>query len=176
MAKSFIALITPMQSGARPDNTLPGQQPRPDNTLPGAQPGIDNTLPGQLPRPENPIFYPLPPGGVIDNTLPGAQPRPDNTLPGSQPGIDNTLPLPPGSGDWQPIYIWGPTDPRPGTGLPESQPGIDNTLPPIEVPPPGETEDGQPIKYVPIWTPTTGWMTIGIVLPEGDHVAPAKRR
>jgi hypothetical protein len=192
MPKSFIALITPMEKGGgRPDNSLPGGQGgRPDNTLPGSQPGIDNTLPGQLPRPEHPIYYPIPPGGIIDNTLPGQQPGIDNTLPGSQPGIDNTLPgsqpkpeqpiyLPPGSGNWEPIFIWGPSDPRPGTGLPGQQPGRpDNTLPPgvdNTLPPDGETSDGQPIKYVPIWTPTTGWITVGIVLPEGPTVTPSKR-
>ena len=171
MAKSFIALITPMEKGGgRPDNTLPpGQGGRPDNTLPGSQPGIDNTLPGQLPRPEQPIYYPLPPGGIIDNTLPGQQPGIDNTLP---PGVDNTLPtpppgvdntLPPGAGNWEPVYIWG------GGNVPMPNP-------PIHIPPEGETEDGEKIKYVPIWTATTGWVTIGIVLPEGDHVTPSRRK
>jgi len=170
MGKSFIALITPMEKGGgRPDNTLPpGQAGRPDQGLPGSQPGIDNTLPGQLPIPSHPIFYPVPPGGIIDNTLPGAQPHPDQGLPGSQPGIDNTLPpgvdntLPPGSGNWEPVYIWGPGDARP--------------TPPIEIPPDGETDDGEKIKYVPIWTATTGWVTIGVVLPEGPTVTPSSRR
>jgi hypothetical protein len=199
--KGIMAMIIPIESGsgARPDNTLPGQQPRPDNTLPGAQPGIDNTLPGALPRPEHPIYYPLPPGAPVDPSygvpedgpypdqgLPGSQPRPDNTLPGSQPKPDQGLPgsqpkpshpiaLPPDSGGWEPVFIWGPTDPRPGTGLPGSQPGVDNTLP-IPVPPEGETDDGQKIKYVPIWTPKTGWVTVGIVLPEGPTATPSSKR
>jgi len=174
MVKSFIALITPM-SGGRPDQSLPGGQGgRPDQSLPGAQPGIDNTLPGQLPRPEHPIFYPLPPGGVIDNTLPGSQPQPDQGLPGEQPKPDQGLPgeqpsaehpivLPPGSGNWEPVYIWG------GGNVPMP-------TPPIEIPPEGETDDGEKIKYVPIWTATTGWVTIGIVLPEGPVVTPSKAK
>ena len=169
MAKGILALIIPVDPGARPDNTLPGSQPE-----------IDNTLPGQLPRPEHPIYYPLPPGApppVIDNALPGAQPGIDNTLPGDQPEIDNTLPpLPPGSGGWEPVYIWGPGDPRPGTGLPTDQPEIDNTLPPIEVPPPGETEDGAKIEWKCAWTPTTGWISFAIVIPGADTpvVTPSK--
>ena len=146
-------------------------------------------MPGDIPIPSHPIFYPLPPGAPVhpDQGLPGDQPYPDQGLPGSQPGVDNTLPgaqprpehpivLPPNSGGWEPVFIWGPTDPRPGTGLPGQQPGVDNTLPPVEVPPEGETDDGQKVKYVPIWTPKTGWMTIGIVLPEGEHVTPSKAK
>src|SRR4029077_1991397 len=113
------------------------------------QPRPDNTLPGQQPRP--------------DNTLPGSQPRPDNTLPGGQGGVPtHPIVLPPDNGGGEPVYIWGPGDGRP--------------TPPIVIPPEGETDDGDKIKYVPIWTPTTGWVTIGIVLPEGDHVTPSAAR
>src|SRR6187551_625403 len=125
--KSFIAVITPIDTGAHPDNTLPGQQPRPDQGLPGQQPRPDNTLPGMLPHPEHPIYYPLPPGTPVDPeygvpVLPGMEggaPRPDQGLPGSQPKPDQGLPepqphpehpivLPPGGGNWEPVYIWGP--------------------------------------------------------------------
>ena len=181
MPKSFIALITPMESGARPDNSLPGGQGgRPDNTLPGSQPGIDNTLPGQLPRPENPIYFPLPPGGVIDNTLPGQQPGIDNTLPGSQPRPEHPIVLPPDSGGWLPVYIWGPSDPRPGTGLPGQQPGRpDNTLPPgvdntLPVPPPTDEEKAH-VEWKAMWTPTTGWVSFAIVVPSGPKPTPSKR-
>jgi hypothetical protein len=172
----------------RPDNTLPGSQPgvdntlpggqggRPDNSLPGSQPGIDNTLPGDIPRPEHPIYYPLPPGAPppqVDNTLPGSQPGVDNTLPGSQPKPDNELPgsqprpehpivLPPGSGGWLPVYIWGPGDARP--------------QPPIELPPDTETEDGREVKFVCGWTPETGWVSVAIVVPGKDHVTPSKSK
>jgi len=77
-----------IDSGARPDQGLPGQPPRPDQGLP---PGPDNTLPGGAPpRPDQglPGSQPGP-----DNTLPGGAPsRPDQGLPGQQPGIDNSLP------------------------------------------------------------------------------------
>lgn len=159
MAKEILALIVPIDAGARPDNTLPG-----------AQPGIDNTLPSPLPRPENPIYFPLPPGGVIDNTLPGAQPGIDNTLPTPPPGIDNSLP--PNSGGWEPVYIWGPNDPRPGTGLPGEQPGIDNTLP---VPPPTDEEKAS-VEWKAMWTPTTGWVSFAVVVPGGPTATPSKAR
>jgi len=180
MAKSFIALITPMRSDAYPDNTLPGSQPRPDQGLPGGQGGRpDQTLPGDLPIPSHPIFFPLPPGGVIDNTLPGDQPYPDQGLPGDQPRPDQGLPgdqpkpshpivLPPDSGGWLPVYIWGPTDPRPGTGLPGSQPEIDNELP---IPPPTEEEKAQ-VEWKALWTPTTGWISFAVVVPGGGTPVP----
>jgi hypothetical protein len=168
--KAFTALIVPISgSGARPDQSLPGAQPHPDNTLPGG-----------LPRPEHPIYYPLPPGGVIDNTLPGAQPhpdqglpgsqpKPDQGLPGSQPGIDNTLPPP---GEWLPVYIWGPTDPRPGTGLPGSQPKPDQGLP---VPPPTDEEKAK-VEWKAMWTPTTGWVSFAVVVPGKPVPTPSSKR
>jgi hypothetical protein len=191
MAKGIMAMIIPIDSGARPDNTLPGGQGgRPDNTLPGGQGGApDQTLPGDLPIPSHPIFYPLPPGAPVhpdqglpgdqphpdqglpgsqpkpDQGLPGSQPRPDQGLPGAQPGPSHPIVLPPDSGGWEPVFIWG------GGNVPMPNP-------PIHIPPEGETDDGEKIKYVPIWTPKTGWMTIGIVLPEGPTVTPsgAKRK
>ena len=174
MAKGMLALIIPIDTGARPDNTLPGQQPGIDNTLPGAQPGIDNTLPGDLPRPTHPIYYPLPPGAPPPLGIWGpTDPRPGTGLPEDQPEIDNTLPpLPPGSGGWEPVYIWGPTDPRPGTGLPGDQPEIDNTLPPIELPPEGELPEGAKIEWKAMWTPTTGWVSFAIVVPDADTPRP----
>ena len=68
----FLAYIIPVDTGARPNQDLPGQQPGgiwgpgfpyPDQGLPGSQPRPDNTLPGNQPYP--------------DQGLPGSQPRPD---------------------------------------------------------------------------------------------------
>jgi hypothetical protein len=74
-------IVIPPDSGAHPDQGLPGEQPHPDQGLPGDQPRPDQGLPGEQPRP--------------DNTLPGDQPRPDQGLPGSQPGVEQPIYLPP---------------------------------------------------------------------------------
>ena len=155
------ALIIPLSSASPP--------PRPTPTPPGQQPGIDNTLPGDLPRPEHPIYFPLPPGAPVDpdygisieqpdNTLP---PGVDNTLPGQQPGTPtNPIVLPPDEGGgWLPVYIWG------------GGPGV---RPPLPIPPEGETEDGRQIKFVCGWTPSTGWISVAVVVPEKDHVTPSR--
>jgi hypothetical protein len=196
MIKSFIALVTPFNPGDKPDQGLPGKPPgRPDQGLPGSQPGIDNTLPGQLPRPEHPIFFPLPPGAPVypDIGLPGDQPGIDNTLPGQPGKPDQGLPpfpshpivLPPDSGGWLPVFIWGPNDPRPGTGLPGSQPGPDNTLPgsqprpdntlpPIEIAEiPGLPDNAQVVAG---WTPDTGWVSVVVIVPEAPHPTPSKKK
>lgn len=200
MSKGILALIIPIDRGAHPDNTLPGQQPHPDQGLPGPQP-TPTPPEWQLPHPENPIYWPLPPGAPVypDIGLPGDQPHPDHGLPGSQPHPDQGLPgpqphpehpivLPPDSGGWEPVYIWGPTDPRPGYGLPGDQPRPDNTLPgaqprpdhglppfpshPIVIPPdmPAPPEIGftGTIKFKAIWTPANGWQTIGVIIPSTD--------
>jgi hypothetical protein len=189
MMKSFIALVTPFDPSLKPDQGLPkpqpptgGQPPKPDNTLPGAQPIPDH---GYLPHPEHPIYYPLPPGAPVypdiglpgdqphpDQGLPGSQPRPDNTLPGSQPKPDQGLPgpqphpehpivLPPDSGGWEPVYIWGPGDPRP--------------TPPIALPPEGQPPTGGKVTWKAIWTPQNGWQTIGVVIPSAPTPTPSKK-
>jgi hypothetical protein len=188
----IVALIVPMYDPSlKPDQGLPGGQ--------GGRP--DHTLPGDLPHPEHPIYYPLPPGAPVDpdygidinapypdQGLPGSQPKPDQSLPEGQPHPDQGLPgdqpkpshpivLPPDSGGWEPVYIWGPTDPRPGTGLPGSQPKPDQGLPafpshPIELPPdveaPPELGISGTIKFKAIWTPANGWQTIGVIIPSTD--------
>lgn len=150
--KSFLAMITPVTSGAHPDHTLPTPQP------PGAP---DQTLPGDLPKPEHPIYYPLPPGAPVDPEygIPEDGPRPDQGLPGPQPHPEHPIVLPPDSGGWLPVFIWGPTDPRP--------------TPPIALPPAGEMPEG-PIDWKCGWTATTGWVVVGI--PTGEHVTPSKKK
>jgi hypothetical protein len=168
MAKPFLAMITPVSSGAHPDHELPTPPAKP-----GQPPHIDHTLPGDLPHPSHPIYYPLPPGApvdpsygvpekpVIDNTLPGSQPGIDNTLPGSQPGIDNTLPIvPPNQGGWGPIYIWG---------------GGPGARPPIALPPEGEEPAGK-VEWKAVWSPSNGWQTVGVVLPEAPVPTPSKKK
>jgi hypothetical protein len=83
-------------------------------------------------------------------------------LPGPQPHPEHPIVLPPDSGGWEPVFIWGPGDPRP-------------TLP-IVIPPDGETEDGAEIKFKAVWTPANGWQTIGVVVPGGDHITPSKKK
>jgi hypothetical protein len=170
-----MAMILPINTDARPDNTLPGAQPKPPGGSSGEKP--DNTLPGDIPRPENPIFYPLPPGAPppqVDNTLPGSQPGVDNTLPGSQPGVDNTLPgsqprpenpivLPPDSGGWLPVYI--------DNTLPGEQPVIDNSLP---LPPEGEMPEGK-VDWRYAWTPNSGWIMIGVAQVQPRVAKPKKK-
>ena len=170
MAKGIMAMIIPIDSGAHPDHGLPTPQP------PGGSPGApDQTLPGDLPRPSHPIFYPLPPGAPVhpDQGLPGDQPHPDQGLP---PHASHPIVLPPDSGGWQPVYIWGPGDPRPGSGLPGSQPHPDQGLPPIELPPEGELPAGAHVEWKAMWTPTTGWVSFAIVVPSGPAPTPSKRK
>ena len=181
MAKAITAIIIPFDPGAHPDQGLPkpqprppGSGPRPDQGLPGDQPKPDH---GYLPHPEQPIYYPLPPGvpgfppPTIDNTLPGSQPHPDQGLPGSQPKpdqglpgdqpvIDNTLPETPGSG-WLPVYIHGPSDPRPDH--------------PIVIPPPVEI-NGKMVQPITIWTPENGWETYALIKPQQPVITPSKRK
>lgn len=172
--KPFLAMISPVTSGAHPDHELP--KPPGATTPPGQPPRPDQTLPGDLPHPEHPIYWPLPPGAPVDpeygipedgphpdHTLPGAQPRPDHDLPGAQPHPEHPIVLPPDSGGWKPVYIWGPTDPRP--------------TPPIVLPPGGTVDvGGDKLKVIPIWTPENGWETIVVLKPQGAHVTPSKRK
>ena len=164
--KSFLAMITPVTVGG-------GEHP--DHTLPTPQPPVDPGYGIPIERPEHPIWYPLPPGAPVDpeygvpedgphpdQGLPQPQPRPDHTLPGAQPHPEHPIVLPPGGGGWLPVYIWGPGDGRP--------------TPPIVIPPDGETDDGLEIKFVAGWTPETGWVTVGIIVPGGPTPTPSKRK
>jgi len=173
------ALIIPLSSSSAPPR--PTQPPQPGKPPTGGHP--DQTLPGDLPHPEHPIYYPLPPGAPIDPSygipedgpypdqgLPGSQPRPDQGLPGSQPRPDQGLPpfpshpiaLPPDSGGWLPVYIWGPGDPRP--------------TPPIALPPGGSVDvGGDNLKVHAMWTPENGWETIVILKPQKPTPTPSKK-
>jgi hypothetical protein len=165
--KPFLAMIVPAHSGAHPDHELP--KPPTSGGSPGAP---DHTLPGDLPKPSHPIWYPLPPGAPVDpeygvpegaypdQGLPGSQPHPDQGLPGPQPHPEHPIVLPPDAGGgWGPIYIWG---------------GGPGARPPIALPPDGQEPEGK-IEWRAAWTPTTGWVTFGVVVPEKPHVTPSKK-
>src|SRR5207342_3322193 len=129
----------------------------------------DHTLPGDLPHPEHPIYYPLPPGAPVDPDygVPVDRPHPDHELPGPQPHPEHPIVLPPGNGNWKPVYIWG------GPGSLPTAPHPDHDLP-IPVPPDQEIDDGSSITFKPIWTPENGWQVIGVVIPGGEHVTPSR--
>jgi hypothetical protein len=184
--KPFLAVISPVMSGAHPDHELP--KPPGTPTHPIAPGGERPTHPiAGLPHPEHPISWPLPPGAPVDpdygvpierpthpiapgglppkpdQGLPGAPPKPDQGLPGPQPHPEHPIALPPDSGGWVPIFIWGPNDPRP--------------TPPIVIPPPVETDDGQRVEFKPVWTPEDGWQVIGVIDPsEGSRPTPTPSR
>jgi hypothetical protein len=99
-----------------------------------------------------------------DNTLPGSQPGIDNTLPGAQPKPEHPIVLPPDSGGWDPVFIWGPTDPRP--------------TPPIFLPPDGPSpvpELPGKIEWEAVWTPSNGWQTVGVIVPDKPVPTPSKK-
>jgi hypothetical protein len=203
--KSFFALVTPFDPSVKPDQGLPKPQP----PAGGQPPKPDNTLPGALPHPEHPIYWPLPPEAPVDPSygvpvlpgmeggaprpdqgLPGSQPKPDQGLPGPQPKPEHPIVLPPGGGNWLPVYIDNSlpgeqpgidnslpgSQPRPDNTLPGSQPKPDQGLPafpshPIVIPPdmpaPPEVGFAGTIKFKAIWTPANGWQTIGVIIPGG---------
>jgi len=154
--KPFLAIISPVGgvSGAHPDHELP--QPQPPT---GAPPAPDHTLPGDLPVPSHPIFYPLPPGAPVDPDYGVPDTHPDQGLPAPQPHPEHPIVLPPDSGGWLPLYIWGPTDPRP--------------TPPIVLPKPPTSPDVQ-WEVKTAWTASTGWIVVAV--PTGEVVTPSKRR
>jgi hypothetical protein len=181
--KGFLALIIPMNTDARPDNTLPGGG---SGIGGGAGERPDHTLPGDLPHPEHPIYWPLPPGAPVDpeygipeggpvdpgwsgGVAPpgqeGGAPRPDHDLP-QHPYPEHPIVLPPGNGGWLPVYIdntlpggssgiGGGAGERPDNTLPGTDPGWSGG-----VAPPGQ-EGGAPRPTHPI------------VLPPDTEVPPA---
>jgi hypothetical protein len=103
----------------------------------------------QPPQPQPPGIWPGPKPPYVDIGGPGPQPTPTPPIyfppPGSQP----------------PLGIWGgPFDPPRPTH-------------PIVLPPnlPPETPETGPIDWKVGWTPTTGWVVIGV--PNGPHPAPS---
>ena len=167
----LVTVISNVDGGNRPDNTLP-------------QPPLGIWGGGNVPMPSPPMMpggggnwgqandpgYGVPIGGGGRPTHPIYNPAyPDNTLPGQGLGTwgGGNVPYPtppiyiPPTGSPPPLGIWGPTDPRPGYGLPGEQPKPSH---PIVLPPdlPPETPEGGKIDWKTAWTPTTGWVVIGI--------------
>ena len=134
----YLAYIIPIDQGARPDNTLPGQppgiwgptDPRPSHPIAGV-PGF----PGYQPP------YP-------DQGLPGQQPRPDQGLP---PFPSHPIYIPPMQPPQPPLGIWGPNDPRP--------------TPPIYIPIMPPPTEGNPQPEHPIYLPV--YPSHPIVIPPG---------
>jgi hypothetical protein len=152
--QSFLARITPIASDARPDNTLPGQQP-----------GIWGP---NDPRPTPPIYIPVPPPPES-----GLSPEHPIYIP-IVPAHPIVIPLPPNDlHPMPPIYIPpGPVDPGYGidAGLRPEHP-IYNPPPqpthPIYIPIEGGGEHPENPIYLPV-SPTHP-----IVLPpEGETPAP----
>lgn len=73
---------------------------------------------------------------------------------------------PPGEG--KPPGIWGPTDPRPGNPI-SGIPGLPGYEPPGN--PPEITNP--PVAWKAIWTPSEGWVAVGVVNPELPHPTPS---
>jgi hypothetical protein len=157
---AMITVLTPPDSGLRPDNTLPVPQPplgiwgppqmglHPDNSLPQPPPGIWGG-PGSLPRPPGVPTHP-----IYNPPYPSQGPGfPTNPI---------VLPPPPGSGA-PPIAAQLPVFP------PEATHPI--VLPPEVAPP--TTGDGRPIEWMAAWSPATGWVVVGV--PQGPHPTPSKK-
>lgn len=104
---------------------------------------------------------------------------------------------PPAGGGDKPPGIWGPGDPRPqppianvpgvppsidpkppgiwgGGNVPMPQPPISNVpgLPPTTDPPPIDPAT-PPVTWKPLWTPTEGWVVVGVVNPDIPHPVPS---
>lgn len=123
-------------------------------------------------------------GGVAPPGQEGGAPRPDQGLPGGgwTPGAHPSHPI------WRPdLGFWGGsspgTPPSGGTGIwggpfqppyPSQGPGFPTA--PIVIPPDlPETlpdPDNRPIDWKTAWTPSTGWVVVGI--PQGPVPTPSK--
>lgn len=173
----YLALITPLGGGGGvPTHPIAPGGPPPRPWGPINYP--DQGLPGNQPYP--------------DQGLPGYQPYPDQGLPGNQPYPDQGLPQPPGT---PPLGIWGGRPPNyVDIGGPGPQPGRPGRpTHPIYYPPviwdpsrpanpivnPGDPDhpegDRTPkIEWKTAWSPTTGWVVVGV--PTGEHVTPSGER
>lgn len=156
--KPFYALIIPQQSdlpsGPPPQIWAPAFPTNPIAEPPwgwGNRPTYPTTGPG---FPTNPIAEPpwgwggrppqRPPLGFWGGS--GVGDYIDAGLPGPQPG--------------GPITIWGPIGDYIDAGFPAPQP----PLPPIV--------NDRPVEWKVAWTPTTGWIVVGI--PTGPVPTPSK--
>jgi hypothetical protein len=150
---SFLAMITPLSSGnGQPPTIWPS-------------PGV----------PTHPIAPGGPPPGYWGGVAP---PYVDIGLPGPQPpsGAHPSHPI------WRPdLGFWGGyRPPYVDIGPPGQQPGIwpspgvpthPIVLPP-DLPPTLPPPDSRPIDWKTVWSPTTGWVVVGV--PTGPTPTPSK--
>jgi hypothetical protein len=164
----FLALITPVSSSEPPTG---GPPPRPWGPINYPDQGLPGPQPGQPPRPWGPINYP-------DQGLPGNQPYPDQGLPRPPLGIwggggvgnypDAGFPGPQPGGPVRPTHpiyyppiIWDPAYPS----NPIANPGDPNH-------PEGGEEGRTPIiEWKTAWSPSTGWIVVGV--PTIPHPVPS---
>lgn len=146
MAEQRLALITFLSTDARPDNSLPGDQPSvrppvfptnpivipPDSIGPGVPPvhvwiPVFPTAPIVIPPgslapglPTHPIVIPPPCPGHPIVLPPGSvgDAKPEHPIVLPQPPVV-WPPVPNNDLPRPPLGTWGPNDPRPGFGLPD---------------------------------------------------------
>lgn len=143
---AMLAWIVPIDMGNTPTHPIaPGGQP------PGTWGGASEPFPGYGLPPATGIWPS--PGYPAHPIAPGGRP-PGIWGGGNQPFPTPPIVIPPGG---LPPGFWGGS----GEGFP--------THP---IAPGGEGEGGEPkIEWKTAWSPTTGWIVVGI--PNVDHAAPA---
>jgi hypothetical protein len=159
----------PIAPGGRPPGIWGGPPNYVDIGPPGPQP--PPWYPGAPTHPIPPGVWPTPPGSPPLGTWGGAnQPFPSNPIAPGGPPPSVSHPIPPG--------IW-PTPPGGGAPTPPPWwPGAPtHPIPPIVgggpiVPPPGVPEAESLIDWKSAWSPTTGWVVVGI--PQVPVPTPSK--
>jgi hypothetical protein len=140
--ESFVALITPLGAGppGYPAHPIAPGGP-PPGIWGGAPPYPDQGLPpsgvGVWPSPGRPA-HPIAPGGPPPGIWGGAPPYPD---------IGGPAPQPPTQPPWWPGY---PAHPIP--------PIVSHPIPPPE----GLPEYEPKIEWQTAWSPSTGWVVVGV--------------
>jgi hypothetical protein len=151
MTAPFLALITPLgeQPPVQPPQPPLGiwgpSDPRPTLPIAGWNPGTGGWPTPQPPQPPLVIWGP-------------GDPRPTLPIAGWDPG-SGAFPKPPGQ---PPLGFWGPNDPRPSNPIAEPPWGWGNPPPPITLPPEVPGVLPGKVDWKTAWTPTTGWVVIGI--------------
>ena len=171
----FLAMIMPVGDGGG-SGQLPGTP-----THPWVPPGTGGESP------------PLGIWGGSNQPFPGYGPVAPQPSPGWPPVVMPPIYYPP-TGGTPPLEIWGGSNqPFPGMGLPGPQPGPGRPTHPIYYPPviwdpsrptnpivnpgdpdhPGEGQPAPKIEWKTAWSPSTGWIVVGI--PAGEHVTPSMK-
>jgi hypothetical protein len=149
---SFYALITTVDVPSGPPgwDTFPKPMP---------QPPLGTWGGGNVPFPTPPIYIPGPPLGTWGGA---GQPFPTPPMygPPYPPAVPGAVPTPPIFYPEPPLGTWG------GGNVPFP-------TPPIVIPPdlPPTLPDSRPIDWKTAWTPSTGWVVVGI--PSGPTPTPS---